>query len=225
MSRFRAKRHFSSKATAAAPPVPVPKTRAGVGRATGSAARRRGLRCRSRRPVPRPVEADRLRHLGEDRHSGAKCEGLDVEPVLVDQAVADEGAGESGTSVGDDVAAGRGLDALDFVDQVAARDARLRPPSRPEGLREDDLRNVVHRRGVVAVGSGPVGCHVLVCDAPHEMGVRAPHRLQFPLLDSVVLPLPSQGCEPSGRATKPSIEMPICKTRLVMPRLLVFGIR
>jgi hypothetical protein len=47
------------------------------------------------------LEMERPRQLGENRHSLAKGGGLDVEPVLVDQAVADEGAGESGTSVGD----------------------------------------------------------------------------------------------------------------------------
>ena len=85
------------------------------------------------------LEMERLRQLCEDRHSLAKGGGLDVEPVLVDQALADERAGKSGAAIGDDVAAGLRLDALDFLDQVPAGDARLRPLSPLEGLREDDL--------------------------------------------------------------------------------------
>jgi len=89
---------------AVAAPVPVPETGAGLGegyRVRGTWTYAAG----AEGPCLDQLKADRLRHLGEDRHSRAKCGGLDVESILIDQALGDEGAGESSTSVCDDVAA------------------------------------------------------------------------------------------------------------------------
>ena len=213
MSRFRAKRHFSSNATVAAP-VPVPRREQELGELQGPAAHRRGLPCPSRRPVASStqLEADRLRHLGEDQaFPTPSAKGWMLSRYSSTRLWRMRGPGETRhlRRRWRSRRAGPCMRSISSTRSPPAKCDSGHSAVRGRVFRRDGLGNVVHRRGVVAVGSGPVGCHVLVCDASHEMGIRAPHRLQASdCLAASSSRSPSQGCEPSGRATKPSIEMP-----------------
>jgi acyl-CoA synthetase (AMP-forming)/AMP-acid ligase II len=70
--------------------------------------------------------------------------------------------------------------------EVAAGDPRLGPVGVLQRLREDDLRDLVHRSRVVARRCRPDGGHLLVRDPTHQVSTRGPHRVEDPALDGRV---------------------------------------
>ena len=84
----------------------------------------------------------------------------------------------------DHVRAGLGLDGGDLGREVAPRDPGLGPGGLcvAERLREHHLGDVIHRCGVRVVGLRPVRRHLLVRDAPHEVGTGLAYPVQLPLL-------------------------------------------
>src|SRR5262249_61369330 len=66
-------------------------------------------------------------------------------------------------------------------------DSLTLPVRAPQGLREGNLGDRVHRRRVVAGRRGPEGGHLLVRDPAHDMRTRGPDRVEDPALDRFVL--------------------------------------
>src|SRR3954452_12287299 len=131
------------------------------------------------------LELERRGEILEQREPRAERRRLDHEPVLVDQPEPGERLVEPGAAVGDQVVPRLALEAHDLLGEVAACDPRLGPVGTLQRLREDDLRDLVHRPRELARRRRPGRGHLLVRDPAHQVGASAPHRVEDPLLDGL----------------------------------------
>lgn len=92
--------------------------------------------------------------LGEEPSAAALHDGVDEQPVLVDQTAFNEGVAQRDASGDHDVLARLVLESLHLLDRIAGHDCGVLPFRVGHGRRDDVLLHVVE---VIGVSRGIVG--------------------------------------------------------------------
>ena len=104
----------------------------------------------------------------QQRQAIAEGDRLDVDPVLIDQAVGGERAREAGAAEDDDVLARLALELGDLLLSRSVADARVAPLDVGERAGEHDFRQRVHELAGRALRARPRLRHVLAAPAAED---------------------------------------------------------
>src|SRR6266567_2379198 len=107
--------------------------------------------------------------------------------VFVDESGSGKRLRETGAAPGDDLAPRLTPEGRDLVCEIATCDRRFRPCRLVERVREHNLRDLVHRGGVVIGRGWPVPRHLLVGHPPHDVRASPTYAIEFPTLQLIRL--------------------------------------